>query len=251
MKIGLMGYGNLANALDAGISKACLFPAKDIYICAKTESTLAEARAKGHGIAYNAKELFSVCDVVVLLIKPKIFRELKPELSLIDTRGKRVISGMAAVHTDEIAEVFHCPIMRIMPTLAAADAVDILGYSDCRDFGDITPLLSRLGKTISLDDDMLDRLTVASSCGLGFAAHIMESYKNECVKYGFTPEQSEAITRQIFSFTAGAVSFSDLERRVATKGGATEAGILAMDADIKKSIAAAFTGAAERAVPKK
>ncbi len=253
MKLGLLGYGNLAKAFDAGIAKAGLLPAKDIYIFDKYEPTLAEARAKGHGTVTEIKELFAACDVVAFLIKPKIFRELKPELIQLETRGKRIISPMAAVHTDEISEVFSCPVLRLMPTLAVAEAADIIGYcsSDARAFDDILGGLSHLGKTISLDDDMLDRLTVASSCGLGFAAHIMESYKNECVEHGFTPEQSEAITRQIFSFTAGTGSFSDLEHRVATKGGATEAGILAMDVDLKKSIAAAFAGAAERAVPKK
>jgi pyrroline-5-carboxylate reductase len=244
----------LKYSMGAGISKAGLLPAKDIYIFDKYEPTLAEARAKGHGTVTEIKELFAVCDVVAFLIKPKIFRELKPELMQLDTRGKRIITPMAAVHTDEVREVFSCPVLRLMPTLAVSEASDIIGYcsSDIRAFDDILEGLSRLGTTVSLDDDdMLDRLTVVASCGLGFAAHIMEVYKNECIKFGFSEEQSEAIARRIFSFSAYTASFSDLERRVATKGGATEAGILAMDADLKKSISAAFTGAAERAVPKK
>ncbi len=251
MKIGYLGYGNLAKAIDTGIAKANLIPANDIFICAKTESTFAEARSKGHGTCSDAFELFAVCDIVVLLIKPKVFRELKPELSKINTKGKRVISGMAAVHTDEIVSVFNCPVMRIMPTLAAAGAVDILGYSDSRNFDDIVPLFHRLGDAVCLDEDMLDRLTVTASCGLGFAAHIMEVYSDECKKFGFSAEQSKAIVSRIFSFSAQADSFSDLENRVATKGGATEAGISAMDADLRKSIASAFAGAAERAIPKK
>lgn len=251
MRLGFLGYGNLAKAFDAGIKKSNLIPAKDIYICAKTESTLTEASILGHGTVTELKELFAVCDVIALLIKPKIFRDLKPELSKLDTHGKRVISCMAAVHTDELREVFNCPVLRIMPTLAVSDAFDILGHSESDNFNDIIYGLSQLGDTIKLSDDMLDLLTVAASCGLGFAAHIMEIYKNECIKLGFSPEQSMKITRRIFAFSAKSDDFSDLRNRVATKGGVTEAGILAMDSDLRKSIASAFAEAAERAVPNK
>lgn len=251
MKIGFLGYGNLARALDAGIKKEQILPAGDIYVCENNEAALTAARAAGHPIAADIKELFALCDIVVILIKPAVFRSMKPLLSGLDTRGRRVISGMAAVHTGELSQVFGCPVLRVMPTLAAAHSKGPLGYSGGAGFEDIIPALSRMGDAVCLDDDMLDRLTVAASCGLGFAAHIMDAYRAECIKHGFSPEDSNLIARSIFSYPADLAtgSLSELVDRVATKGGATEAGILAMDQHLRSALAAAFAAAGERARP--
>lgn len=176
---------------------------------------------------------------------------MSADLKNIDVRGKRVISVMAAVAESEIASVFSCPVMRVMPTIAITDARDIIGYYTKGGFDDIIQGLKTLGDAVSLDEDSLDRLTVASSCGLGFAAHMMQIYKDECKKFGFSDADSVLIVKRIFAYAADCGDFDALEKLVATKGGATEAGISAMDEDQKKAISEAFDKSAERAVPKK
>lgn len=260
MKLGFLGYGNLARALTRGLCRPgrALAP-RDVTVTAHTSATLEAAAAAGHAVCADAAALFAACDTVVLAIKPYVFRELAEELKGYITPGHRVISVMCAVHIDEIQAALGCPVLRVMPTLAAADACDILGYSDAAQFGDVVPLLRTLGDALPMDEPMLDRLTVAASCGLGFAAHILEAYKRECLVLGFDDEQSDAIVRRMFTYAAAAQSndpersedgFAALERRVATRGGATEAGNLAMDASLREALAAAFAAAGERAIPR-
>ncbi|HOA84421.1 MAG: NAD(P)-binding domain-containing protein [Clostridiales bacterium] len=250
MKLGLLGYGNLASAIDAGIAKVGMIPAGDIYVCDSSEAAQTRARAAGHRVCGSIAELFLSCEVVFILIKPKIFRELSPELAALDTKGRRVVSCMATVPLGELREVFRCPVMRIMPTLASAGAADIIGHTQSRDFDDILSILGKLGDLFCLDEDYLDRLTVASSCGLGFAARIMEVYAGECEKLGFSQNEAEAITRRIFTYAAGG-GFAELAARVATKGGVTEAGLFAMDKDLRAALSAAFTSALEKTTPPK
>ncbi len=252
MKLGFLGYGNLARALCRGfVSQGALSPA-DIAVCAKSEATLSLARGEGFSTASTAAHLFSVCDIVFIAVKPRVFREMASELSAIDTRSKRAVSVMAAVHLDEILSVLRCPILRLMPTLAAADGCDIMGYTASEDaFADLLPLLSHLGEALSLDEDMLDRLTVAASCGLGFAANILDAYSRECEKYGFSSEQSRAITGRMFGYAASSGDFAALRTRVATRGGVTEAGNNAMNAPLSEALSAAFCVAGELAAPPK
>lgn len=264
MKLGFLGYGNLARALTRGLCRpgGALEP-REVTVTARSDATLEVARAAGHVVCRTAAELFATCNTVVLAVKPYVFRELASELRGLITPTHRVISVMCAVHIDEIQTALGCPVLRVMPTLAAADACDLLGYSDAAQFADVVPLLRTLGDALPLDEDMLDRLTVAASCGLGFAAHILEAYKRECMVLGFDDEQSDAIVRRMFAYAAGVGQaetadgnadedrFSALERRVATRGGATEAGNLAMDAELRRALAAAFAAAGDRAVPKK
>lgn len=265
MKLGFLGYGNLARALTQGLCRpgGALEP-HEVTVTARSEATLETARAAGHVVCRTAGELFAACDTVVLAVKPYIFRELASELRGYITPTHRVISVMCAVHLDELRAALGCPVLRVMPTLAAADACDILGYSDATQFPDIVPLLRTLGDALPLDENMLDRLTVAASCGLGFAAHILETYKRECMALGFNDGQSDAIVRRMFAYAAdadrgpsaadgdaGEDGFTALERRVATRGGATEAGNLAMDTELRRALAAAFAAAGDRAIPKK
>lgn len=270
MKLGFLGYGNLAKALTAGLCRdgGALTPAQ-ITVTAHTAATLALAASHGHGTVPDARTLFSECDTVVLAIKPRVFRELADELAAYITPHHRIISVMCAVHIDEISAALGCPVMRVMPTLAAAEGCDILGYTPVEgaDYSDVIALLGSLGDALEMNEHMLDRLTVAASCGLGFAAHILEAYKRECLRLGFDDAQSDAIVRRMFVFAAEsgksaaeaggeknaapvADSFTRLEARVATRGGATEAGNLAMDADLRAALSAAFNAAGERAIPK-
>jgi len=260
MKFGFLGYGNLARALVRGITSQGLMKSGDICVFAKTEATLSFAGAHGLVPCRSAEELFALSDVIFIAVKPKVFFEISSELSDINVDGKRIVSLMASVHIDSLRKVFNCPIMRVMPSLASADAVDVIGFSydnaESKLFDDVLAMLANLGEAVRLDEDMLDRLTVAASCGLGFAAHILEVYKNQCINYGFSPAQSEMITRRMFSYAAesgreSGQSFAELERRVATKGGATEAGNLAMDKPLREAVSAAFDAAGERAIPKK
>ena len=252
MKLGFLGYGNLARALARGVCGQGVLPAENIYICARTEATCAYARSLGHKTVDSAAQLFEACDVVVLAIKPKVFREMSIELSHIDTCGKKVISVMAAVKLSELAEVMRCPVMRVMPTLAAADGLDIMGYSCQGDFSDIIPSLSKLGDVLCLGEDMMERLTVAASCGLGFAAHILEAYKKQCEEFGFAPEQAQTITRRMFTYAAQSEDgFGALESRVATRGGVTEAGNLAMDEQLRAALDSAFYTAGDKVGIKK
>ncbi|MGI6167778.1 MAG: pyrroline-5-carboxylate reductase family protein [Eubacteriales bacterium] len=250
MKFGYLGYGNLATAIDTGIAKLGMIPAGDIFVCDSSEAAQTRARVAGHRVCSSIAELFMSCEAVFILIKPKVFRELSSELSVLDTRGRRVVSCMATVPLGELREVFRCPVMRIMPTLASAGASDIIGHTQSRDFDDILSILGRLGDLLCLDEDYLDRLTVASSCGLGFAARVMEVYAGECEKLGFSPNEAEAITRRIFTYAAGG-GFAELAARVATKGGVTEAGLNAMDKDLRRALSSAFAAALERATPPK
>lgn len=251
MKLGFLGYGHLARAIDSGIKLRGLLAPENICVCAKSQETLALAKSGGHRTALSAGELFENCDLIVLAIKPKVFREMKPELAKADVSGKRIVSVMASVSLDELKSVFACPVLRVIPTIAISGARDVIGCLDSDNFADVFNALSSLGDVIKLDEPGLDRLTVAASCGLGFAAHILEAYRLECVRFGFSEAESGFIVRQIFGFAAEENDFNALRTLVATKGGSTEAGITAMNDELSSSLRSAFDAAAERAIPKK
>ena len=134
---------------------------------------------------------------------------------------------MAGITEAEIKEIVGVPVMRVIPTLAAAKGKDIIGICGTV-FNDIKAMLDSIGSTFVCEEEKLPAITIAASCGLGFAAQVLESYKNAVKSLGFDEEQAVSITATTFSNAALFSPFSELAQKVATKGGVTEKGLAEM-----------------------
>ena len=254
MKIGFYGLGHMASALVEGFLKKELCTPAQISILAKSDETKERARAQGFFVCDSAQELFDRTDAVILALKPAVFKDLRPAMGALDTKGTKIISIMASISLAELQETFSCPVLRVMPTVAVATGHDIIGMTDPTGFEDCKLLFEKLGSVHILDEEHLDRLTVAASCGPGFAAKVLQSYEQACIKLGFDKEQAVAITAAVFSFAANAKGddpFAILRRQVATPGGVTEAGNAAMGSAVEDAFDAAFQKALQKARPAK
>ena len=134
---------------------------------------------------------------------------------------------MAGISEAEIKEIVGVPVMRVIPTLAASKGRDIIGICGTV-FNDVKAMLERIGTTFICEEKNLPAITVAASCGLGFAAQVLESYKNAVMGLGFDEEQAIAITATTFANATLLPPFSELAQKVATKGGVTEKGLAEM-----------------------
>ncbi|MDE5654765.1 MAG: NAD(P)-binding domain-containing protein, partial [Clostridia bacterium] len=69
---------------------------------------------RGITFTNNNHDIMSLCEYVVLAIKPQIFKEISE--SFTNNNCKCVISIMAGVNSDTIAKVCNChQVVRIMP----------------------------------------------------------------------------------------------------------------------------------------
>ena len=230
MKIGFYGFGHMATALVTGLLKVGGLCPEECTVLAKSEQTKKKARDMGFAVAESKEELFLQSELIILALKPSVFRALSTELKALDTKENRVVSLMASVGLDELKDVFSCPVWRIMPTVASSTGRDIVGATAPTGFEDLISRLERLGQVQILEEDGLDALTVAASCG------------------------PVAITSAVFSFASsmeGEDPFVTLEEQVATKGGVTEAGNDAMGQDIKNALDRAFDTALKKTRPQK
>ena len=86
-----------------------------------------------------------------------------------------------------------------------------------------------------------------SSCGLGFAAYLIDAFAEAGAKLGFSADVCEQIAAQTFRNAIDRGDWSNTVKAVATKGGATEQGILHMDAsDVYGIVAGAVQKAYDR-----
>lgn len=240
LKHGFLGFGNLPSSLSRGLVEAGALSAHDVLVYDKSEQAMEKAKALAFDVALNFETLLSQSETLWLAVKPNVFRSLADAFRQNKKKFVRCVSVMAGVSEKEIADIVGVPVMRVIPTLAAAKGQDIIGICGTV-FDDVKEMLDKIGTTFSCEEKNLPAITVAASCGLGFAAQVLESYKNAVMGLGFSETEASTITAATFTNAASLPPFGELAQKVATKGGVTEKGLAEMKArDVDGLFVAAF-----------
>ena len=232
MKLGLIGAGNMASALARGIGEPVLVADVDV---AKAEALAAELG--GASVASNA-ELAERADVVVLCHKPKQIAEVAEQVG---GRAKVVVSILAATDTAALEAAYPgVPVYRFIPNIPAEVHQGVLCYVPGRLASDgpereILELFGRAGAVIPLDSEPLIEPAMAlMSCGPAFMALVAESFADAGVAYGLERDQALRMTVETMAGTAAylrehAYGTEAVKARVATPGGTTERGLIALE----------------------
>jgi pyrroline-5-carboxylate reductase len=232
MKLGLIGAGNMASALARGIGEPVLVADVD---AGKAEALAAELG--GASLASNA-ELAERADVVVLCHKPKQLAEVAEQVG---GRAKVVVSILAATDTAALEAAYPgVPVYRFIPNIPAEVHQGVLCYVPGRLASDgpereILELFGRAGAVIPLDSEPLIEPAMAlMSCGPAFMALVAESFADAGVAYGLERDQALRMTVETMAGTAAylrehAYGTEAVKARVATPGGTTERGLIALE----------------------
>ncbi|MFH0738905.1 MAG: pyrroline-5-carboxylate reductase [Candidatus Omnitrophota bacterium] len=268
-KIGIIGFGNMGSTIANRISrKYCVF----IFDKDKNKTQ----NLQGIQLANNVLDLVSKVDVIILAVKPQDFNvvlnEIKDHLE-----NKLVISIAAGIATVNIEKVLgNIKVIRAMPNLPAKIGKGMICFSrgkftDQKDLNFSLRLFKNLGKTMSIDEKLMNDVTAAAGSGPAFFYEFIEKkgihskkipkeVKKEFDKtiadylvssnVGWTKSSAMLV---VSTTSAGSLALLNkveghdpqkLIIQIASKGGTTEAGLErlrngtlkeAMDAAIKKA----------------
>lgn len=236
MKIGIIGFGNLGSAFGTGLVKQG-FLQDDLLI----SDTFEPAVKRAHILGINNTDIDSLIeksDIIVLAVKPAVYEEL-PILPQ-QVMGKTIISCVAGVSMKQLSSRFGTQIVRAMPTIAMENLQSVTGLcfdEYAQNQAEIVELFEKLGLVITDTEERLENVTALASCGLGFAAYILDCFTKTGKNLGYTEEQAAKIVSQTFAAAIEIGHFEQLMARVATKGGITQQGINFMaEANVNKLI---------------
>jgi len=232
MKLGLIGAGNMASALARGIGEPMLVADVDT---AKAEALAAELG--GEAVGSNAA-LAEGADVVVLCHKPKQIAEVAEQVG---GRANVIVSILAATDTAALEDAYPgVPVYRFIPNIPAEVQQGVLCYVPGRLAGEgpereLLELFGRAGAIIQLDSEPLIEPAMAlMSCAPAFMALVAESFADAGVAHGLEPEQALRMTVETMAGTAAYLrehgyDTAAVKVRVATPGGTTERGLIALE----------------------
>jgi pyrroline-5-carboxylate reductase len=249
MKVGFVGAGNMAAAMARGWAGAEGGPEAMVFRdidAARAEALAAEV---GGAVAGTAAELVADSDLVVLAVKPAALAEVAAELA--PAGPPAVLSVLAATRLERVREAFPgVPVIRVMPN----QPVEVRRGALCVARGDGVPdeierpvleLLGVLGEVVEIDEAQMEAAMAVMSSAPAYVALVAEVIARTGTAEGLAPDLSARLVREMVAGTAELLRVrdpEDIRRRVASPGGATEAGLEALE---EHAIADAFEAAAD------
>jgi pyrroline-5-carboxylate reductase len=254
-----IGGGNMASAIVGGLVKSGR-AAASIIVVDPFEAQRDKLRADfGVHTLAAADATLEGAALVVWAVKPQLFREAAAPCAAFVGRALQ-LSVMAGIRSDAIARATGSErVVRSMPNTPALIGQGIAGlYArgavTAADKTQVETVLAPTGQTLWVDNETdLDAVTALSGSGPAYVFYFVEAMVQAALEMGLSEAQGKQLALATF---AGATSLAQasseapsvLRERVTSKGGTTEAALMALHTSgVKAAIVQALRAAQHRA----
>jgi pyrroline-5-carboxylate reductase len=192
-RVGFIGAGNMASALVRGLLHGGAFLSPhQICVSATSRGRLERLSEEYKGLVTTTRnaDVCNFADVLVLAVKPQIVDKVLDQIAPHFKVGGMLISVAAGVSTSAIeARLHEARVVRAMPNTAAtvlAGATAICAGSRAReeDVQVAERLFGLVGRTVVLDESLIDAVTGLSGSGPAYLMLIIEALADGGVKVG-------------------------------------------------------------------
>jgi pyrroline-5-carboxylate reductase len=206
---------------------------------------------------------FASVDLLLFAVKPQDFPALAEECKVLLSPTVRIYSLMAGISVATLTDLLDKQdIVRFMPNTPSSIGEGVLGCyipnETPEKIDEATALLSSVGEVIFLEQEtMLHAVTAVSGSGPAWVYYFLRSLTSIAEELGFTAEDARKIVLQtvkgsVALASSSTLSFDEQITRVASKGGTTEAGLLALEERgakdvLQSAVRAAFARSKEMA----
>lgn len=240
MRIAILGAGHIGGACVKGFVKA---GETDLVLTAKSEETLSKFDSSIDTTLDN-KTAVEGADIIVIAVKTPSFAEVAEQIRGILLPNQIVACMAAQVTPEELTASLENgdgvlpKIAYVIPNTAAEVGESMTFISDVSAGADglktLADLFSKIGLTSVVGRELLSPAISLASCGMGYAIKYISAAVQAGLAVGL--ESDDAVRTVIQTVKGSAIllsahgGFPERElRKVATPGGLTEKGVMAMD----------------------
>ena len=241
MKIGFIGFGNMAQAIARGLIAAKAILPDEIFACAAHYEKLKENAAPlGIHAAETAKTVAEQADMVILAVKPyQIEAVIEPIKALL--REKMIVSIAAGCPFAWYEQVL-LPGTHHISTIPNTPVSVCEGIFVCEQTHSLTQdewdafcgLFSKIALIEQVDSDHLSIAGTLSGCAPAYTAMYIEALADAAVKHGVARQTAYRLAAQMIVGT-GALHLSTgmhpgaMKDAVCSPGGTTIKGVAALE----------------------
>ena len=202
IKIAVIGAGNLGLSIVGGLIKQAEVPNSNITATRRNLPKIQHLVADDVNVTDDNAKAVKDARIVIICVKPynllEICKEIKDELQ----DNAIVISTASGVSFAEMESVLGKgrALMRAMPN-TAADVGDSLtcicdnGVTK-EDYQMVEMLFNAIGKSIRINEELMDAATVLGACGIAYVMRFMRAMVQGGIQIGFDAKTASAIVNQ-------------------------------------------------------
>ena len=242
MKVSFIGCGNMAGAMIGGLLRSGRAAAEDI--CASAPSDEARARARnsfGIRTFEDNAECVKGADVVILAVKPYVFRGVAGELRGAVQPGQLLVSIAAGITLDQMEEMFgsSAKLVRVMPNTPALVGEGISGWCANEQVTDtdrviLDEILTSFGEAEEVPESLMGVVTSVSGSSPAYVFMFIEAMADAAVLDGMPRKKAYHFAAQTVLGAAKMVLETgkhpgELKDMVTSPAGTTIEGVAALE----------------------
>jgi pyrroline-5-carboxylate reductase len=234
----LVGCGRLGSAILEGWLLTETVAAEDLVILSPSEKPASEA-ARVKGARINPPlEALAEAKVIVLAVKPAMWREVMTPLLPFLGGDAVILSVMAGVTAPTLAEgIGGWSIVRVMPTTGVSRGRGVASVWSADERAQLLgrALFEPMAKTVVLTDEgLMDAATAVAGSGAAYFYAFTEALARAGEDAGLDAATADILARATLRSAADSMGEDGLEAligRIASPGGSTRAGLDALAKD--------------------
>jgi len=260
-RVAVLGAGKMGGILLKALLEKQLFSSKTTVATVQHEEK-ARSLSKKLGIAVITDNRAAArnADIILLCVKPQIVDLVVGQIRPSVTKNQIIISVAASVPTSRIERVLKraAPIVRAMPNTPSVVGCGVTAlckgkFATAQHLEIASALFGVVGKTVVVDEKLMDAVTGLSGSGPAYIYIILESLAEAGVKVGLPRDVATLLAAQT---TLGAATMvletgehpAQLKDTVTTPAGCTIDGILELEeGKLRVTLIKAVVKAAQRA----
>jgi pyrroline-5-carboxylate reductase len=243
MKVGIIGYGNMASSMLEGLLRSGVLSSTDVVVSSRTASRMSPLAERWPDVETTVDNRLAASRSQVLFVcvrseqAKEVVESIRPSLS--PSAHVVLINGGVRLSDLRGSDI---RFSKVIPTVTAevGKGVTLMHHGDNvtdeqRDR--LERMFSAVGTVKVIDEDRFDVGTSMTSCGPAFVATFIEEFaKAAASRGGYSYEESLAMVTETVLATAALMSEGRnpalICRAVATEGGITERGLNVMRSDL-------------------
>ncbi|WP_225744593.1 pyrroline-5-carboxylate reductase [Marinilactibacillus sp. Marseille-P9653] len=238
MKIGFIGFGNMAQAIATGLLKNHLAQPDDLLFSNKTESKRKQLEDRFNIKGYSDNQnVWDQSEVIILAVKPY---QVEDVLNGIDQQNKPfVISVVAGITNAQLNDLLNgAAFVRTMPNLNAqvGEGITAIIEQDELTIDQLEQskkIFSAVGEVVVLPESQLGAFIAIAGSSPALVFMFIDTLARAAVKYGLPKDKATMIAAQAVLGSGKTVLESDdtpwtLIDQVSSPGGITVDGILSL-----------------------
>jgi len=207
--IGIIGGGNLGRSIATGLLFSEKIQASNITVTRRKSHLIEDLKAKSIKVSSDNVDAVTGKKVVIIAVKPHQVEKVIGEIKEHFKKDQIVVSVVTGVKIDALQE--YCGsgvhIFRAMPNTAIAireSMTCIATRDESAENKDIVfSIFDQLGKTIKIDEELMDASTVLAACGIAYALRFIRAASQGGIEIGFDSTTAQLIASQTVRGAAG------------------------------------------------